>query len=234
MFTIRVPIKKSQSETTKKQPKKTTTIMAEVHENHENTIDKAARALGIVGTSLGGVSLLSSGALSKILNGLANPCGCQAPAANYSCSSPMPVTPEEIYLERKQNSDYVDITKRYYEGKIEEIRDIDRKFAEEYARNSENAFQLYKYSRDAKEDLDRKIESVDKKVDVMLAVRPYQDALIDAKMNSNAILADFNLYRRTCRTINGELVLPSTPTVTGYASYSPFSCNCPSTASTGA
>ena len=33
--------------------------------------------------------------------------------------------------------------------------------------------------------------------------------------------ADFNLFRHTCRMITGELVLPNTPTVTGYPSYNP-------------
>ena len=57
----------------------------------------------------------------------------------------------------------------------------------------------------------------------MAAIRPYQDALLNAKIEQNALIADFNLSRRTCRMITGELVLPSTPTVTGYASYSPCS-----------
>jgi hypothetical protein len=60
-------------------------------------------------------------------------------------------------------------------------------------------------------------------LDVMSAIRPYQDALINAKIDNVAMVGDFNLARRTCRMIQGELVLPSTPTVTGYASYSP--CN---------
>lgn len=42
--------------------------------------------------------------------------------------------------------------------------------------------------------------------------------------------ADFNLWRRTCRMISGEVVLPNTPTVTGYASYNP--CACPATTTT--
>ena len=71
----------------------------------------------------------------------------------------------------------------------------------------------------------------DKKVDMMAAVRPYQDALINAKIDNVALVGDFNLARRTCKMITGELVLPSTPTVTGYASYNP--CN-PQPASTGA
>lgn len=36
--------------------------------------------------------------------------------------------------------------------------------------------------------------------------------------------ADFNLFRRTCRMITGEVVLPNTPTVTGYPAYNPYSC----------
>lgn len=29
---------------------------------------------------------------------------------------------------------------------------------------------------------------------------------------------------RTCRMISGEVVLPNTPTVTGYSSYDPCAC----------
>jgi hypothetical protein len=82
---------------------------------------------------------------------------------------------------------------------------------------------LYKGQRDIKDELQAKIDAVDKKVDVMAAIRPYQDALINCKIDNNALIADFNLARRTCRMIQGEIVLPSTPTVTGYASFYP--CN---------
>jgi hypothetical protein len=73
--------------------------------------------------------------------------------------------------------------------------------------------------------LNEKINCIASKVDVMNAIRPYQDALINSKIDQNALIADFNLSRRTCRMISGELVLPSTPTVTGYASYNPCNCN---------
>lgn len=49
----------------------------------------------------------------------------------------------------------------------------------------------------------------------------YQDALIQSDIRRVAEHADFNLFRRTCRMITGELVLPNTPTVTGYPSYNP-------------
>jgi hypothetical protein len=87
----------------------------------------------------------------------------------------------------------------------------------------DNSFALYKGQRDQADAIMSKIADVEKKVDVMSAIRPYQDALINAKIDNVALVGDFNLARRTCRMIQGELVLPSTPTVTGYASFSP--CN---------
>jgi hypothetical protein len=92
-----------------------------------------------------------------------------------------------------------------------------------YKNHVDDSFALYKGQRDDKDALVAKINDVEKKVDVMAAIRPYQDALINAKIDNVALVGDFNLARRTCRMITGELVLPSTPTVTGYASYSP--CN---------
>ena len=66
-------------------------------------------------------------------------------------------------------------------------------------------------------------------VAVLKAIRPYQDALIQCDIRRVAENADFNLWRRTCRMISGEVVLPNTPTVTGYASYNPCGCNRPVT-----
>ena len=65
--------------------------------------------------------------------------------------------------------------------------------------------------------LAHKIGEVDKKVDMMAAVRPYQDALINAKIDKNALISDFNLHRRTCKMIEGQLVLPDN-LISGYTS----------------
>lgn len=56
---------------------------------------------------------------------------------------------------------------------------------------------------------------------VLKATRPYQDALIQCDIRRVAEHADFNLWRRTCRMISGEVVLPNTPVIEGYASYNP-------------
>jgi hypothetical protein len=100
-----------------------------------------------------------------------------------------------------------------------------------YKNHVDDSFKLYKGQRDQADVIMAKIADVEKKVDIMSAVRPYQDALINAKIDNVALVGDFNLARRTCKMITGELVLPSTPTVTGYPSYNP--CN-PQAATTGA
>lgn len=68
------------------------------------------------------------------------------------------------------------------------------------------------------------IGELEKEIAVLRATRPYQDALIQAAIARVAEQAEFNLFRRTCRMISGEVVLPNTPTVTGYSSYDPCAC----------
>jgi hypothetical protein len=80
------------------------------------------------------------------------------------------------------------------------------------------------YSRDNKDELAGQIGELKTEVAVLKATRPYQDALIQCDIRRVAEHADFNLWRRTCRMISGEVVLPNTPTVTGYASYNPCDC----------
>jgi hypothetical protein len=206
--------------------------MAEVMENtcHHDKYASNAKAnagltTGIIGTSLAGILALKSGLFNGILGGIA-----PQPAAPEACNLPF----GSLYNERKENQDYIELTKQYYEGQIANREDLNSKFFSLYKMGNDNtfavykqhvddSFALYKGQRDTKDDLLAKINEVEKKVDVMSAVRPYQDALINAKIDNVALVGDFNLARRTCRMIQGELVLPSTPTVTGYASYSP--CN---------
>lgn len=189
----------------------------------------AALTTGIIGTSLSG--LLTLGALG-IGTGVFG-------KKNDSCNA-MPQG--DLYNERKEQADYVELTKQYYEGQIANQKQIDRNFFDLYKMNVDtswglyknhvdDSFALYKNQRDDKDALLAKINDVEKKVDVMAAVRPYQDALINAKIDNVALVGDFNLARRTCRMIQGELVLPSTPTVTGYPS---FTCSCAQPAQTGA
>lgn len=85
------------------------------------------------------------------------------------------------------------------------------------------AFGLYKNQRDGFDVLNARIGQLEKEVAVNTAIRPYQDKLIQCEIEK-AFTAGINYTdRKTCRMITGELVLPSTPTVTGYPSYNPCS-----------
>lgn len=207
--------------------------MAEVMETHKEFASEskanAALTTGIIGTALGGILSVKEGLFNGIFGG---------------SKSDDSVPHGERYNERKEQEDYLALTKQYYEGIIANRDDVNKKFFDLYKMNVDtsfglyknhvdDSFALYKGQRDSKDDLIAKINEVDKKVDMMAAVRPYQDALINCKIDNVALVSDFNLARRTCRMIQGELVLPSTPTVTGYASYSPCACPQP-TATTGA
>lgn len=78
-------------------------------------------------------------------------------------------------------------------------------------------FRLYKGQRDAFDALNEKFTSkfceLDKEVAVLKATRPYQDKLLMAYTD-----------QKCCRKIDGQLVLPNTPVVSGYGSYSGCSC----------
>lgn len=193
--------------------------MAIVHDENYASNGKANAALttGIIGTSLSG--LLTLGALG-FGSGIIGNKGGSCPA----------VPTGDLYNERKETQDYIELTKQYYKGQMETQSKIDKNFFDLYKMNVDTSFGLYKSNRDTKDELVSKIDKLERQVDVMAAIRPYQDALINAKIDNVALVGDFNLARRTCKMIQGELVLPSTPTVTGYASYNP--CNPVVTATT--
>lgn len=206
--------------------------MAEVKEMEipSNAKVNGALTTGIIGTSLAG--LLTLGALGKNGGILGNIFGGGC-STGSTCEG---VPHGELYNERKEQADYVELTKQFYQGQLADQKALNDQFFSLYKFNVDNSFALYKNhvddsfalykgQRDTKDELIDRINCVDKKVDMMSAIRPYQDALINAKIDNVALVADFNLARRTCRMISGEVVLPSTPTVTGYASYSPCSCS---------
>jgi len=86
-------------------------------------------------------------------------------------------------------------------------------------------FGLYKSQRDLYDVLNerygQKFNELDKKVAVLEATRPYQDRLLQCEIDK-AFTASVNYTdKKTCRMIQGQLVLPNSPTVTGYGSYYP-------------
>ena len=171
----------------------------------------------IIGTALGALNTLGNGNGGGLLSGLFGNSNCNVGPCNKIAG----ITNEELFIERSQAAEYLATTKQYYEGMMQTNKNITDAFFDSYKRDVDNSFMLYKSQRDSDDVLARKIDEVDKKVDIMAAIRPYQDALINAKIDNVAANANFNLEKRTCKMITGQLVLPSTPTVTGYGSYYP-------------
>lgn len=174
----------------------------------------AGLTLGIIGTALG--ALATMGSNFNLFGGLGKP-------NTNNSSTPCPITPQDAYIEREVCQNYLDLTKQYYNGRITEIKELHDAFYKLDKQDTDNSFALYKNQRDIKDDLAGQISALNAKVDVMAAIRPYQDALINAKIDNASQVADFNLFRRTCRMMQGELVLPDS-SVSGFPSYS--SCNC--------
>ena len=139
---------------------------------------------------------------------------------------------------RKECSDVLALTNKIWEGayaaQVNRFNDrqvlnreffdlynyTNKGFADAESKRVADAFALYKNARDSKDEVLGEISSLKTELAVMKATRPYQDKIIQLAIDNAAQVADFNLARRTCRMISGEVVLPSTPTVTGYASYS--------------
>lgn len=88
-------------------------------------------------------------------------------------------------------------------------------------------FQNYKFARDSYDVTAKRIGDLETQVAVLAAIKPYENKLIQCDIQRVAEHAAFNLATRTCRMISGEVVLPTTPTVTGIASISACNCNQP-------
>ena len=95
-------------------------------------------------------------------------------------------------------------------------------------------FNLYKETRDKDDEIKKEICDLKAMVAINSAVRPYQDKLIQCEIDK-AFTAGINYTdKKTCNVLYGQVVLPSTPTITGYAGAN--RCGCPTvvTASAGA
>lgn len=93
------------------------------------------------------------------------------------------------------------------------------------ATHNRDAFALYKSQRDADDDIRKELSDLKAQVAINAAVRPYQDKLIQCEIDK-AFTAGINYTdRKTCKAIYGEVMLPSTPTVTGYVGAN--QCGCP-------
>ena len=210
-------------------------------DNNTRTKSNWALGLGIAGTVLGGAALAKQGGLNGLLGGTAP----ATSSVTYN-AAPAVCCPANVFA--KECDDILSVTKGMYDlfivgqqsaAKAREI-DVAEKFGL-YVNNRDNIdrvngrindelFCLYKYTRDKDDETNAKIYDLAQQVAVSSAVRPYQDKLIQCKIDEVYTSLINYVDRKTCRLIPGRLVLPSTPTVTGYSA----DCTCPAAAEAGA
>lgn len=88
-----------------------------------------------------------------------------------------------------------------------------------------SSFSLYKSQRDADDSIRKELSDLKAQVAINAAIRPYQDKLIQCEIDK-AFTAGINYTdRKTCNVIYGQVVLPDSPTVTGYVGAN--QCGCP-------
>lgn len=195
----------------------------------------AGLTLGIIGTALGAGAWLRGNRGNGIFGSLGGNMPENVNINAYGGYGSSNVAPTALEVMEKECADDLRLTTEMFGLKLDTANkfyamretDIGEKFSmwkgAVEAINAENRrsmaaeFGLYKGYRDAYDVLNEryanKFNELDKEVAVLKAIRPYQDKL----------LMDYT-DKKCCRKIDGQLVLPSTPTVTGYGSYG--GCNC--------
>lgn len=199
----------------------------------------AGLTLGIIGTALGAGAWLLGGNNRSVFGSLGGGnmpenVNINAYGANASSNQPTALQvmekecDDEVKLLTYMFGMKLDIAEKFsmYKGANDAINAENRRAMQAefglYKSQIDADFGLYKNQRDQYDALQAKYSDLDKKVAVMEALTPYKEKLMMAYVNE-----------KCCRKIDGQLVLPSTPVVTGYGSYG---CNCtaPSTPTTGA
>lgn len=105
---------------------------------------------------------------------------------------------EDMYLERKECQDYVDLIKEFYAGRIQSIRDSADVFYNMESKLNSAAFKLYKSQRDNYDVLADRIAKLETKASITDAVEPWRDQVLQMKINSVAGLVDLEAQKRSC------------------------------------
>lgn len=211
----------------------------------------AGLTLGIIGTALGAGAWLLGGNNRSVFGSLGNGMPDNVNINTYGGMTASNTAPTALEVMEKECADEVKLLTDMFGLKLDTANkfyamretDIAEKFglykSQVDAINAENRramqaefglyksqidadFGLYKNQRDQYDALQAKYSDLDKKVAVMEALTPYKEKLMMAYVNE-----------KTCNCLRGQLVLPSTPVISGYGSYC---CNstAPSTPTTGA
>nr|UWD66110.1 MAG: hypothetical protein [Bacteriophage sp.] len=108
---------------------------------------------------------------------------------------------------------------------IESMIDLEDKMPDIMKMNlCANHFNLYKYTRDADDDIRKELSDLKAELAVTKAIRPYQDKLIQCEMEKMFTAGINYTDRKTCNVIYGVVTLPNEPTVTGLVGRNAYGC----------
>lgn len=91
-------------------------------------------------------------------------------------------------------------------------------------KNNTDHFNLYKYTRDADDDIRKELSDLKAELAVTKAIRSYQDKLIQCEMEKMFTAGINYTDRKTCNVIYGVVTLPNEPTVTGLVGRNACGC----------
>lgn len=91
-------------------------------------------------------------------------------------------------------------------------------------KNNTDYFNLYKYTRDADDDIRKELSDLKVELAVTKAIRPYQDKFIQCEMEKMFTAGINYTDRKTCNVIYGVVTLPNEPTVTGLVERNAYGC----------
>ena len=206
---------------------------------------------GIIGTVLGGAALLRNGGLNLFGNAGSTPENVNINNVGGASGWGAPTVFDVL---AKENTDVFNAQKALYDYALldQNQRFLDRQTLNSElfgvyksqidadfglyksqrdandltnARLTNEIFSLYKSTRDEDDSIRKELCDLKAQVAINSAIRPYQDKLIQCEIDK-AFTAGINYTnQKTCNVLYGQLVLPSTPTVTGYAGAT--RCGCP-------
>lgn len=185
----------------------------------------AGLTLGIIGTALGAWALFGN-RRSSVLGGAGG--GSGAPTAfqawEKSCEDTLALqgglyqwalTQQNQRFEDRErlNSELFGV---YIDGRNRTDALIEK--------NNTDYFNLYKYTRDADDDIRKELSDLKAELAVTKAIRPYQDKLIQCEMEKMFTAGINYTDRKTCNVIYGVVTLPNEPTVTGLVGRNAYGC----------
>lgn len=177
--------------------------------DHAEKKAKNGFGMGLAGVITGGLALLNG------TNSLGRLFGCGSNCETYSQA-------EIDALRSKECQDALDLTRSIYNGRIVAMQErfddrqtINHEMFGLYKSQIDADFNLYKNQRDGFDVLANRISCLEKDVAINTAIRPYQDKLIQCEIDK-AYTSSINYTNtKTCRMLEGTLICPTTPTITG-------------------